>query len=248
MKPLIQIFANATGLARAVACDIKRAIGQNIQEGKLFHIALSGGTTPGILFEQLAQPPFRQEIAWNQVHIYWSDERCVPIEHPDSNYGLAKASFLDHIDIPPANVHRIHGEADPVAEVERYARELSDHIPSCFTPLPRFDWIMLGLGADGHTASLFPDVVIPGQQDGRLCHLAEHPISRQKRITLSLPVINNAARITFLVTGDEKATIIKDILLRSADNQHYPAARVHALWGVLIWYLDQAAAREIRTV
>lgn len=248
MKPLIQIFANAAGLARAVACDIKKAIGYNIQEGKLFHIALSGGATPRVLFEHLAQPPFRTEIAWDRVHFYWSDERCVPPDHPDSNFGLTQACLLDHIDIPAANIHRIRGEAEPVAEADRYGRELADHIPSSFTPLPRFDWIMLGLGADGHTASLFPNAVIPGQQDGQLCHVAEHPVSRQKRITLSLPVINNAARITFLVTGDEKASIIKNILLHAGENQHYPAARIHALWGVLIWYLDQAAAREIRTV
>jgi 6-phosphogluconolactonase len=181
-------------------------------------------------------------VDWSQVHLFWGDERCVPPEDPDSNYEMAYDSLIQHIPIPKDNVHRIHGENDPVNEVRRYTYEMEKAFGISSSEVPRFDWILLGMGADGHTASLFPGQgEVLASQD--LCAVAVHPETGQKRITLTLPVLNNAACVSFLVTGLNKAGRLASVLRDPERRKRYPAALVQA--ENTEWWVDREAAFHI---
>ena len=213
-----------------------------IRSQKEVHIALSGGSTPMVVFEELATN-YRERIPWARVHLYWGDERCVPPVDRDSNYGMCAEHLLSHIDIPAENIHRIKGEDKPEPEAERYATLLNDRLPKKYR-LPRFDLLILGLGEDGHTASVFPHEM--GLWDSRnYCEVATHPLTGQNRITLSGKIINNSANIAFLVTGAGKAEKVKEILQQKGDYKNFPASRVSPRSGKLFWFLDKEAARGI---
>ncbi|HDP99346.1 MAG TPA: 6-phosphogluconolactonase, partial [bacterium] len=206
---------------------------------------LSGGSTPVRLFQQLASPAYRENIDWKNVHFFWGDERCVPPDHPDSNYGMTKKYLFDHISIPHENIHRINGENDPETEAKRYAGEIFRLLPLNRHGWPQFDWILLGLGNDGHTASIFPGSPILKDRDN-ICAVATHPQIGQKRITLTLLVINATKRLSFLVSGENKASIAANILTAAEKNKSLPATFVRPENGALEWYLDQPAAAKIR--
>lgn len=239
-EPKIKIFENADDLANSLAFDFQRAVNITAQSHRSFYIALSGGTTPIIFFECLAKPTYQKHIPWQYIHLFWVDERCVLPAHPDSNYGATRRTLLDHISIPDTNIHRIRGEENPVQEVNRYAEEIENTVPNNNTKLPQFDWILLGLGSDGHTASIFPGSNILTEKK-HICAVAIHPVSGQKRITLTLPIINNAKRILFFVTGKSKASVVASIFNESDDSKLFPAAHVHSEHGILEWYLDRSA-------
>ncbi len=204
-------------------------------------MALSGGSTPSVFFQTLARKAQLISLPWDRLHLFWGDERCVPPDHPESNYGMTRQLLLSRVPIPATNVHRIFGENEPEKEARRYAREMKQYVPMSANGLPRFDWILLGLGSDGHTASLFPGDIPKVEPDG-LCAVTIHPASGQRRITISMPVIKNAGRVSFLVTGKQKATIVRRIV--NADTAAlYPAAYVQPDKGQLEWWLDKAAAR-----
>jgi len=195
-----------------------------------------------VVFDELAEH-YRERIPWARVHLYWGDERCVPPVHEESNYGMCAERLLSHIDIPPGNIHRIKGEEPPAREAERYAALLGDMLPKKYR-LPRFDLVMLGLGEDGHTASVFPHEM--KLWDSRnYCEVATHPDTGQKRITLSGKLINNAAHVAFLVTGGGKAEKVKQILQQQGNYKNFPASRVSPRSGELHWFLDREAARGI---
>ncbi len=244
MKPKIFIQNNKEAMARAIADGIVQLSIQAIINNRNVYLALSGGSTPRILFEMLAKEPYSGAIDWDYFHLFWGDERCVPADHADSNYGMTAASLLDHINIPSRNVHRLIGEADPESEATRYAREMKALIPLNENGLPRFDWVFLGMGSDGHTASLFPDTE-ELNNDEDLCIVARHPQSGQKRISFTLPLINAASRISFLVTGGAKHQIADTILRQREGYQQYPAAMVAPTEGQLEWYLDKDAANML---
>lgn len=209
---------------------------------KPLHIALSGGSTPMVVFEELAAH-YRERIPWSSIHLYWGDERCVAPDDPESNYGMTHEHLLSRIDIPEANIHRIRGEADPEEEAARYSDLLGESLPQKYR-LPQFDLVILGLGEDGHTASIFPDS--PALWDAReYCRVAQHPQTGQKRITLTGRIINNAACVAFLVTGAGKADTVREILQQKGQYARYPASRVAPRSGDLYWFLDKEAAREI---
>ncbi len=213
-----------------------------IRSGEEVHIALSGGSTPMVVFEELAEH-YRERIPWARVHLYWGDERCVPPVHEESNYGLCAERLLSQIDIPAENIHRIKGEDPPALEAGRYAAMLGEMLPRKYR-LPRFDLVMLGLGEDGHTASIFPHEI--KLWDSRnYCEVATHPVTGQKRITISGKVINNAANIAFLATGAAKAEKVKEILQQQGNYKNLPASKVSPRSGELYWFLDREAAREI---
>jgi 6-phosphogluconolactonase len=206
------------------------------------HIALSGGSTPMVVFEELAAH-YREEISWSKVHLYWGDERCVPPEHAESNFRMAKEHLISRIDIPPQNIYRIRGEEDPAVEARRYGELLKEMVPLKYR-LPHFDLVMLGLGEDGHTASVFPHEM--GLWESRAyCEVATHPVSGQRRVTITGKIINNAAHIAFLVTGAGKAEKVSEILQEKGDFQSYPASRVTPRNGILHWFLDKEAARGV---
>jgi 6-phosphogluconolactonase len=206
-----------------------------------FSAALPGGSTPERLYRLLAEPPYQAEIPWPRVHLFWGDERCVPHDHPDSNFRLADELFLSRVAIPADNVHRVPGELGPRAAAREYGRTLEDYFCG---PHARFDLVLLGLGLDGHTASLFPGS--PALQERRRLAVAveaEYQGRPADRVTLTLPVINSARHVFLLVTGSDKAGIVQAVLEGPA--QQLPAQRVAPGTGELVWLLDAAAASQL---
>ena len=208
---------------------------------KEVHIALSGGSTPKIVFNELAENPY--EIDWTKVHLYWGDERCVPPDDDESNYKMTREHLLLKIKIPTENIHRIKGENNPAYEANRYAKLLVETLRKV-RKLPQFDLVILGMGDDGHTASIFP-YEIELWHSKNYCEVAEHPDSGQKRISLTGRIINNAQEVVFLVTGESKAEKVREIINREGGYKNYPASLVDPKSGNLIWFLDEAAASGI---
>jgi 6-phosphogluconolactonase len=173
------------------------------------------------------------------LQIFWVDERCVPPDDPESNYGMTKKILLDNVNIPPENIHRMAGENNPDSEISRYAEEIKSVVPSRLG-LPSFDMILLGMGADGHTASLFPGGKLLSSAEN-ICGSAVHPASGQKRVTLTRDLINNANNILFLVTGKDKAETFTEIINKTPDAKRYPAAGINPLNGRIEWLVDSQA-------
>ena len=220
---MIRVFENSRELARGAAEHFVALA----QKGR-FTVALSGGSTPKALYQILAEE-FREQVPWPNVHFFWSDERHVPPDHPDSNYRMAHEALLSRVPVPESNVHRVHSE-NPSAQ------EAADEYEKVI--VPRLDLILLGLGADGHTASIFPgsDVL---HETKRLVAAPWVEKLNTYRITMTLPLLNNGASILFLVSGPEKAQIVKEVL---EGPKKYPAQFVQPTDGELIWMLDRDAA------
>jgi len=230
---MIQIFPNSEDLARAAA--------ELFVARKPKTVALSGGSTPKLLFELLADPnePFRDQIPWSSIHFFWSDERHVPPDHPDSNYRMANEAMLSHVPVAPNNVHRVPSENPSAAEAaSEYQQTLIDTTQQT---LPQLDLILLGLGSDGHTASIFPGSEIL-HETKRLVAAPWVEKFQTYRITMTLPLLNNGAAVVFLVSGAEKAKIVKEIF---EGPERYPAQAVKPTKNELLWMLDKDAAREI---
>lgn len=237
MKPTVKIFNNPEAVAHACAEYLMELI-----NAKNTHIALSGGSTPNLLFKILGQD-YSFKIKWPNAHLYWGDERCVPPFSSESNFKTVKSSLIDHVAIPAENVHRIRGENDPIQETMRYTQRIKTLVPTK-NGLPAFDVVMLGLGSDGHTASIFPDQ-LELIQSREICELAVHPDSGQQRVTLTGSVINNATMVMFIVTGESKAEKVAEILGGRKNSENYPAAHIKNSNGELIWFLDEAASAKL---
>lgn len=239
MKPNIHIFPDNEAVAAGFAEWL--VAWMSGQSGSI-SIALSGGSTPQVLFRLLAED-FEDQINWQKVHLYWGDERCVGPGHPDSNYGMTQELLLRHIDIPMANIHRIRGENDPQEEAQRYGEIIEAEL-SVEEGYPIFDLIILGMGTDGHTASIFPyqKELLMAET---VCAVAIHPDSGQKRITLTGPVINRARQVVFLVTGASKTDKVREIIREEGNWAAYPAAHIRPLSENLDWFLDEAAAADL---
>ncbi len=233
---MIEIAADLEDLSQRAAKLFTAAARRTVMARGLFRVALSGGTTPRRTYQLLAAPPFRDQVPWQAVEVFWGDERCVPPEDPRSNQRLARQALLDHVPIPAGRIRPMACNGDPAAAARAYQQLLARR---CGPGLPRFDLVLLGLGPDGHTASLFPgspalqeerrwvsEVLVPGQDFARL--------------TLTLPVLNHAAEILFLAAGAEKAAALGQIL-NGAEPQ-LPAARVRPDQGRLRWLIDRVAA------
>jgi len=236
----ITIFSSPYQLAEKFAEELIIKITERSKTKKPLSVALSGGSTPELLFSVLGDH-FSKSAPWEYIHFFWGDERCVPPGNPESNYGMARRNLLEKIDIPSSNIHRIRGEDDPEKEASRYSEEISDCIVKR-DGLPLFDLILLGLGEDGHTASIFPGHKEYFTSD-KICEVAVHPETLQKRITLTGRVINNAGYITFLVTGKKKAEIVEKIIKKSSSAINLPASYIVPLYGVLRWFIDEDAGR-----
>ncbi len=204
------------------------------------NVALSGGSTPKIWFDHLAKK-HKEDIDWDRVQIYWGDERCVPPSDNESNYGMTKKYLLDHINIPVQNVRRILGELKPDVAAKKYSHVLSKNLSGKSFPI--FDLVVLGMGDDGHTASIFPHQIDLWKNE-RYCVVATHPITGQQRISLSGSVINAACSIAFLVTGINKAEKVMEILNIAEGAEKYPASLVRKSDNVF-WFLDKLAASRL---
>jgi 6-phosphogluconolactonase len=231
------IYPDKDSLVASFVCKFSRSLRESSEEGKQMHVALAGGSTPIDIFRQLARETSREE--WSGMQLYWGDERCVPPDHPESNYGNAKENLLKPLSLVEERVHRIRGEEKPEREAERYGQLLQSKLP-LNNGFPVFDWVWLGLGTDGHTASIFPDQ-IELWTSGSPCIVSVHPVSHQPRISISGGVINAAKRVTFIASGREKAGVIKELFAREGNYLDYPAFYVKPLSGNLEWYLDQDA-------
>ncbi len=234
MKTTYHIYPTPEEVAAAFATFFEKwSSGKNT-----FTVALSGGSTPKILFEHLAEN-YRGAIDWQHIHFFWGDERCVPPDNADSNFKMTDKTLFQHINIPKENIHRIRGEADPAAEAERYAAEIQQFVKT-ENGWPRFDLVILGIGGDGHTASIFPDRMELLTSD-KICAVATHPESGQQRISLTGRVIDNAWKVAFLVTGSGKKSVVAEIRERTGAWETYPASHVQAAED-LYWFLDEMAA------
>jgi 6-phosphogluconolactonase len=224
----------AAGAAEEVAARAREAVARR---GR-FAIALSGGSTPGLLYERLAR---RRALPWSRVHVFWGDERVVPPGHPDSNFGAAERTLLSRVPLPRANVHRVPTETHgPAVAARVYEDELRSFFATPPRGFPRFDLVLLGLGADGHTASLFPGNEALREEE-RLVLAPLVPSLGGYRITLTLPVINNARSVVFLVSGEGKAGILARVL-EGSGGEELPARLVRPHDGELLWLVDRAAA------
>jgi len=238
MDRIIKISNNLVALSHDVATDLSNIVNNAAKVSAHLNIALSGGNTPRTFFSVLGTH-FAKNTEWKNVDFFWSDERCVRPDDKESNYNVAKVYFFDKVKIPAIRIHRIRGEDDPEKEAVRYSELIKKKIPLRLG-FPVFDIIFLGLGKDGHVASIFPgdEKVLSSL---KICEVAVHPETGQKRITLTLPVINNATRVIFLVSGKDKAEIVAEILNNQL-SKHYPAGRVNPPSGKVYWYLDLDAA------
>ncbi|RNC89771.1 MAG: 6-phosphogluconolactonase [Allomuricauda sp.] len=215
----------------------------DLVEGKdSFHVALSGGSTPKIVFDVLAEK-FGNSVVWSRIHFYWGDERCVAPDDEQSNYKMTVDHLFSKIEIPQENIHRILGEAEPVGEAMRYANLLEINLDRV-EGIPQFDLVILGMGDDGHTASIFPHEINLWQADDQ-CVVATHPDSGQKRVSITGKVINTAKEVAFLVTGTGKAQKVDEIHNQKAGYEKYPASLVHPDSGRLLWFMDQEAASDL---
>lgn len=205
-----------------------------------FSVALSGGSSPIPLFRHLAENASRVGIDWNAVHIFWGDERAVPPDHAESNFRLADELLLSKLPTPGAVIHRIAGEMAPDEAAHRYEADLSASFPD--EEIPVFDLLFLGVGNDGHTASLFPGMDLD-DSSGRKAVAVYVEKLRSYRVTLTLPVFSNARHLVFLVTGDAKAAIVAEIF-GDGEGRRYPASRIASLSANVTWLLDKAAAGE----
>jgi 6-phosphogluconolactonase len=231
----LRILAGKEELARAAAEHFARKSNEAVAQKGSFTVALSGGSTPKALYALLADQ-FSDQIPWPNIHFYWSDERHVPPDHPDSNYRLANEAMLSRVPVALTNVHRVISE-NPAAEA---ARDYEDTIKE-ISEDPRLDLILLGLGTDGHTASIFPGSEVLNETE-RLVAAPWVAKLNTFRITMTLPLLNNGASVVFLVSGAEKAQIVKEVL---EGPEKYPAQAVKPHNGELIWMLDHDAANDL---
>jgi 6-phosphogluconolactonase len=240
----IHILPDASALAEFAAGQCIAIANDSLTARGQFSISLAGGSTPCQLYTLLAQPDRMVQIDWSRVQVFWGDERCVPPDDPNSNYLLARQAFLEHVPLPAENIHRVIGELDPDQAALGYENELR-HVFS-EAVYPRFDLVLLGLGEDGHTASLFPGSPALTETK-RLVFPVEHhlpPPPLVTRISFTLAVINAAANVLFLVSGSGKAAIFSQVLQNQAGRPLMPAQMIHPKDGRLIWAADRPAAVE----
>lgn len=248
MSAVVEVVADGTELARAAAREfVARCRGAVADRGS-FSVALSGGSTPAAVYALLADPSreFSGQVPWDRVHVFWGDERHVPPDHLDSNYRAAREALLSRVPIPRRQIHPIHSELPDARDAaEDYSRELRTFFRFAAGQAPRFDLIFLGLGADGHTASLFPGG--SAVRERRRLVVAEKPLNKDGwRITLTLPVINAAARVVFLVSGQNKAEALRKVLTGTLRPDILPAQGVRPeSEDALRWLVDQEAASRL---
>jgi len=239
----LQVCLDPDDLSACLAERLVLIADQAVQESGRFSLALSGGSTPKKLYSLLAQPGYRQRIPWAKTHLFWGDERCVPHDSPDSNYRMVRDALLSKVNLPPENIHATSAQdTDPARSAELYEQELKSFFELENGLFPSFDLILLGLGADGHTASLFPGSTAVAERKRMV--VANYVERLQSyRLTFTLPVLNQAKNVIFMVAGKDKQEILPLVLKGRPDT--YPSQLVMPVSGVLEWYVDAAAVQKI---
>jgi 6-phosphogluconolactonase len=243
--PHLLVFDDALSLARAAAEYVAALSAEPMIERQRFTLALSGGSTPQALFRILAQPPYALSLPWPDTHIFWADERCVLPNDEGSNYKHAYDLWLRHVPISKTHLHRIKGELGPQAAAQDYVAQLRE-LPEIEHDWPTFDLALLGMGDDGHTASLFPGPIPIAELTEPVLPVTAHYQDRPaNRVTLTPVVFNTARNIIFLVTGAGKAEALAAVLRGKADPARWPASRIRPKRGMVTWMVDRAAASKL---
>lgn len=242
MKPEIRIFKNIEALSRDAAALFVAQASKSVRERGRFLVALNGGSTPTRLFQLLASD-HRDKVDWTNVHLFWGDERLVPANDPESSYGQARHMFLSHVPIPASNVHPVNGELKPTEAADDYARALQTFAAPPHE-LPRFDLVYLGMGEDGHTASLFPNSPLDVSEPVAPV-IAKYQNRPAQRVTLTPLVLNLARMIAFMVTGEKKASTLAEVLSGRYKPELLPAQRIEPKDGKIIWLVDEDAASKL---
>jgi 6-phosphogluconolactonase len=239
MKKIVEVLTDKTALIQKSLDLVLEKAQEAIAEREIFTIALAGGSTPKPLYEAMVT----QGLPWQKIHIFWGDERYVPPDHPDSNQGMARRAWLDPVGFPEGNLHPMPtDEADPGVAAQKHEAHLQDFFQTSPGQFPSLDLVLLGIGDDGHTASLFPftdalqvhdRLITVGNKDG------------QPRITFTAPFINQARTVVFLVAGASKQPALAEIFAETGDANHYPARLIQPQ-GELWWLLDQAAGEQVQ--
>lgn len=244
MDAQFQILPDQTALAEAAAQHIVERARAAVAARGRFTIALSGGSTPRAIYQRLAQPPLHEQLPWAESYFFWSDERAVPLEDAASNYRMACEALLNQVPVPKHNVKPMLAVGEDLDGAARhYTRVICGIVPG--TP-PRFDLVLLGLGPDGHTASLFPHSPALAEREAIVVATPPAPLQPHvRRLTFSAPLINAAAEVVFLVAGADKADRLKQVVEGFHQPEELPAQLVAPTTGALIWMLDQAAASQL---
>jgi 6-phosphogluconolactonase len=238
---VICIYQDLESLSQGAADLFVTRAARAVHTHGRFVVALSGGHTPLHTYELLAQPPFREEVPWAHVHVFWGDERCVPPDDPRSNARMARLALLDHVPIPSTQIHPILCAEAPAKSAEKY----EDTLRSFFEgQQPRFDLIFLGLGDNGHTASLFPETPALDERN-RWATEVYVPEQDLQRVTLTLPIINQGETVAFLVAGANKAAVLQEVLEGQPNPRRLPAQLIQPISGDLRWLVDQEAASSL---
>lgn len=243
MKPKIKIYKDLQELSAAAARLFIENATQAIATRGRFLTALSGGGTPKPLYELLAQAPYRSQIRWDKVHVFWGDERCVPKEDPGNNYFQARQALLDHVPLPAENIHPVASELEPESAARDYAQVLRDFSTPPLT-FPRFDLVLLGMGDDGHTASLFPNSPVD-ESLPVISVTANYQDRPARRVSLTPLVFNAAKQVIFIAVGKSKAERLASILNGDYHPALLPAQRIRPDEGEVLWLVDEAAAEMI---
>jgi 6-phosphogluconolactonase len=243
----IRIYRDPGELALKAAQLFARLADQYVVSTGRFAVALSGGSTPKAMFSLLAGSPFKETVPWRSIYFFWGDERCVPPDHPDSNYRMAREALLEKVPVPEENIFRIPAERDPQLAAMEYSMMLRRFFASApatapLLNLPRLDLILLGMGADGHTASLFPNTsALKAREQIAVANYVEK--LGAYRITLTADTINNARNVVFLVAGRDKAEALREVVRGERRPELYPSQLIRPGNGTLLWLVDEAAAQ-----
>jgi 6-phosphogluconolactonase len=242
ITPDVRVFDDAEAVARAAAARFAELAAESIAARGAFSVALAGGTTPRRVYELLAGEEWRGRVEWEKVHVFFGDERCVPADHADSNYRMANETLLSRVPLPVENVHRMEGRGDAAANASLYEDELRAFFAE--SGRPRFDLLLLGMGDDGHTLSLFPHTAALGETS---LWVAANYVEKLGawRVTLTAPAANSARHVIFLVTGAGKAERLREVLLGQSDPERLPSRLIRPADGRLEWMVDEAAAGEL---
>jgi 6-phosphogluconolactonase len=243
LRILYYVEPDTAALAQRAAQHFVEMAAEAVQRNGVARFAISGGSTPKAAFTLLADPkqPWRSRMPWDKLDLYWVDERTVPPDHPDSNYRMTREALLDHVPLSPEQVHRMEGELEPEVAAARYESLLRNNFRLEGAEVPRFDLIALGMGDDGHTASIFPhtDAI---HTLGRLVTSNQVPQKDTWRITLTWPVINNASSVFFLIGGADKAPVLRNVFMGPHDPESLPSQLIWPSSGILTLFLDKDAA------
>jgi 6-phosphogluconolactonase len=240
----LHIYNDNNELSAAFATWLTEYIDSTLQKQDRFTIALSGGSTPQKLHALLAASPYKDQIDWNKLHVFWGDERFVPFEDDRNNAKMAFDTLLDHVPVPREQIHIMRTDIQPEASAEEYEKILNRYFPATIPPAKTFDLVLLGMGDDGHTLSLFPGTHVMHVEDKLVTSLF---LKQQDmyRITLTAPVVNRSACVVFLVSGAGKATVLKEVIEGDYQPDLYPSQVIKPVNDQLHWFVDKAAAANL---